>query len=525
MALQLRDYQEKAIAEIRRHYAQKSRKVILQLATGAGKTATFCRMLQGCHERGKSAIMVVRGAKLVHQASERLTREGVPHGIWQAGNTTRTDERIHVASIDTLYTRKIAPPADFLVFDETHLATGASYQWLTSHENYKKSFFLGVSATPYAATGLRHVGDEVIYPISILQLIEKGYLVGAKYRTPHTPDLKGVKKNAGDYTSASLMKRLNEDDEQEGLKGSLVKEWREQCQGRPTLLFAVNIEHAKELGHELESAGARTAHIDGSTPHAERDEIIHRLEQKEIDVITSVGVLTTGVDIPSLECLLICRPTTSYNLWIQMLGRGTRPSPGKDHFLVVDLAGNTNKLGPIEAELVGSVEPTKNPSPRSNMTMCEQCFAAFPRTQRERNETHWLCPACGGELDKLVRDHTGRVIEHGEGELAEREIEIWELDLPALIDTAKRRGYKKGWIRITIEQRYGADAAEKAWRRVQRLRRWPLKAARPPRTHNSSTASSPHSAPEETAASGKMQQAQLSHAREVESLRDLLNLD
>lgn len=525
MALQLRDYQEKAIAEIRRHYATGSKKVILQLATGAGKTATFCRMLTGCHERGKRAMMVVRGAKLVHQASERLTREGVPHGIWQAGNTARTDEKIHVASIDTLYTRKIAPPADFLVFDETHLATGASYQWLTSHENYKNSFFLGVSATPYAATGLRHVGEEVIYPISIRQLIEKGYLVGAKYRTPHTPNLKGVKKSAGEYNTKDLMRRLGEQDEQEGLKGSLVKEWREHCQGRPTLLFAVNIEHAKELGEELQSAGARTAHIDGSTRHADRDAIIESLELGDIDVITSVGVLTTGVDIPSLQCLLICRPTTSYNLWIQMLGRGTRPAPGKDHFLVIDLAGNTNKLGPIEAELVGSVEPTKNPSPKSNMTMCEKCFAAFPRSERERNDTHWICPACAAELDKLVRDHRGRVIEHGEGELKDREIEPWELDLPELIDTAKRRGYKKGWIRITIEKRYGADAAEKAWRRVQRLRRWPLKADHQQRTQHLSTASSRHSAHEATVASGKMRPEQRLHELEVWSLRDLLGLD
>jgi len=525
MALQLRDYQKKAIEKIRQTYAKGTKKVILQLATGAGKTATFAEMLKLCHQKGRPALMVVRGAKLVHQASSRLTAEGVPHGIYQANNTKNNNELIQIASIDTLYARRIAPPALFIVFDECHLTNGESYKWLTSQQRYEKSYFLGVSATPFSATGLTHIGATVVYPITIQQLIERGYLVGARYRVPYRPNLKGVKKSGGEYNSRDLMRRLAEDDEQQGLHGSLIKEYQDHCAGRRTLLFAVNVAHAHELGEQLGAVGARTAHIDGNTPHQKRDAIIAQLENQEIDVITSVGVMTTGVDIPSLECLLVCRPTASYNLWIQMLGRGTRPHKGKDHFLVVDLAGNTLKFGPIEAEMVGSPEATKEPGHRSNMTSCEECFAAFTLQARHKNTTHYLCPACGADLTPIVRDGDGNEIEHDPGELIDKEIEPWEIELPSLVARAKEKGYKKGYVFHQIKSRYGLEAAEAAWRRIKVMKRWPSQKAAPRRTPDWSTKYFPHSGHAPTAGYGKTTPAQQSPLDEVGSLRDLLGSD
>lgn len=486
----LRAYQTQSINEIRNFYSKDSgdaffkaddeiikyearRRVILQLSTGAGKTMCFCTMLKSCYEKGSSALMVVRGAKLVHQAAERLEREGVPHGIYQAGRTKDNHHRIQICSIDTLYRRKITPPADFIVIDECHLTGGNSYQWLTTHEEYKKTFFLGVSATPFATTGLMHVGSAVIYPITIRELIAQGYLVGAKYTVPYTPDLKGVKKTSGgDYSLRDLEKRLNEDDEKRGLYGSLKIEWQKLAPGTKCLLFAVSRAHAKDLRGQLEAVGARCGYIDGNTPHIERDDTIDRLEHGGLDVICSVGVLTTGVDIPSLDCLLICRPTASHNMWIQILGRGTRPFPGKTHFKVIDLAGNTLKLGPIEAEMVGQVEPTKQKKHLSELAMCENCFAAFPNIERLKSATHWICPVCKHKMKPIATDSKDREIENRDGSLIEYEPEQWEIDLPVLIDTAKRRGYKKGYIFHSLKATYGIETAELAWKRIKNLKRW-----------------------------------------------------
>ncbi|HUS87838.1 MAG TPA: DEAD/DEAH box helicase [Desulfosporosinus sp.] len=490
----LRNYQEKAIEEIRAHFREvgeetlfltsekepfryeSRRRVILQMATGAGKTATFAEMLKKCHQKGTPAMMAVKGAKLVHQASDRLTREGVPHGIFQAGNTRDTAEGIQVCSIDTLYARKIAPAAEFIVIDECHLTNGAAYQWLTTHENYRQSFFLGVSATPYSPTGLRHIGSKVIYPVTIGELISQGYLVDAKYKVPHKPNLQGVKKSGGDYNVKDLQRRMNEDGEKRALYGSLVDNWKKYASDKISILFGVTVEHAKDMGKELQKAGARTEHIDGKTPHDIRDAIISRLENRDIDVITSVGVLTTGVDIPSLECLIVCRPTASYNLWIQMLGRGTRPYKDKNDFLVLDLAGNTLKFGGIRSEMIGQVEPTRHKGDPSTLTSCPVCYAAFPRSERKQGDTHWICPACGSDMDPIKRDGDGKPIEHEEHvEIIDHDLEPWEIDLPLLLHRAKERGYKKGYIYHTLKVRYGVEIADKAWKRVQRLRRWPIK--------------------------------------------------
>lgn len=488
MRTQLRDYQKNAIKEIRTHFAtsqgeshvgdfcyEARRRVILQMATGSGKTATFAEMLKLCHQKKSPAIMVVRGAKLVHQASERLTREGVPHGIYQAGNTRDTHHDIHICSIDTLYARQIAPTAEFIVIDECHLTTGKSYQWLTTHENYRESFFLGVSATPFSKTGLRHIGSKVIYPVTFAELMEKKFLVGAKYRVPHRPNLKGVKKIAGEFSLKDLEKRLREDDEQTALYGSLKKEWAEQCKGKKAILFGVSVQHAKDLGAQLREVGARTAHIDGNTPHLERDRIISELEQGKIDVITSVGVLTTGVDIPPLTHLIVCRPTQSYNLWIQMLGRGTRPYEAKTHFTVIDLADNTKKHGPIEAEMRGDVDPWGSKREASNMTSCDRCYAAYPMTSRLKYaQCDWFwCPSCFAKTARIVRDKDGKEIDVKENaKMIERDVEPWELDYPSVVEHAREKGYKKGYIVHWIRGKYGEEAAQKAFYRVRALKNW-----------------------------------------------------
>lgn len=490
MALQLRDYQTKAIEKIREYFRtnrgfyndkeheykyEARRRVVLQMATGSGKTATFAEMLKICHKRSKPALMVVKGAKLVHQASDRLTREGVDHGIWQANKTRDTHHPIQVCSIDTLYARKVTPDAEFIVIDEAHLTGGKSYQWLLTQEKYEKSFILGVSATPFSKKGLGLIGSDVIYPVTIRDLIAQGYLVGARYRVPHKPNLKGVKKTAGEYNAKDLERRLNEDGEKRALYGSLTKEWIEHCKGKRSILFGVSVAHAKALGEELEKIGARCAHIDGNTPHELRDEIISRLEANEIDVITSVGVLTTGVDIPSLECLLICRPTESYNLWIQMLGRGTRTFPGKENFLVIDMAGNTAKHGMIEAEQKGTVASTKaTKSIESNLTTCHTCFAAFPVTQRIREGSEYLCPECGAVVSVIVTTAKGHEIEMAGGDLIELQAEPFELVLPQLIEVARENRYKKGWVLHEIKRLgFGEAAVEAAKPKVFGQKNWP----------------------------------------------------
>lgn len=462
----LRPYQNKAGAEIRAHAAAKGGGAILQLATGAGKTAVFCDLLMGAHAKGKYALMVVKGKALVHQASARLTREGVPHGIYQGNNTTATHEQILVCSIDTLYQRRIAPHADLIVIDECHLSHSDGYKWFL--DQYK-CFKLGVSATPHHRKGMRHIGDKIIYPAPFGELVRDGFLVDAKYFVPYVPNLKGVATSQGDFNAKELGKKSVDDYE---LTANCSKVWGSNLRGKATLCYASSVQHAETLNNALREAGARTAIITAKTPDIERQRCIAQLSNGQMDVLVSVGVLTTGVDIPCLNAILCCRPTKSYNLWVQILGRGTRPFPGKHNFLVYDLSGNLLQHGPIAAEMLGDLDEVLD-VPKTKLFRCGECYAIYPT-----EEVDGECPECGAAVTSEGRRETGARI-HGltdNDDIKEYVAPPWELDLPALVAKAKEKGLKKGWLYHMLKGKYGEEMANEAWPRIRSMKKWPVKA-------------------------------------------------
>jgi DNA repair protein RadD len=469
-----RPYQTKALAEIRAHAANRGKGAILQMPTGSGKTHVFCDVLKGAYAKGKRAIMVVRGKALVHQASDRLTREGVPHGIFQGDNSRDTGERILVCSVDTLFQRQLAPRADLIVIDECHLSTSEGYKWFLSQ--YPCVFKLGVSATPHHKHGMRHIGDKLVRPASFSSLVAEGYLVGARYFVPYIPDLKGITKtsskdgaNGKDFNAKQLGAKATNDAD---LTANAAAVWRNNLVGRSALVFAVSVEHAGVLLAGLRGVGARGEIIVANTPDAQRRDYIGGLERGEIDVLVSVGVLTTGVDIPSLRAIVCCRPTDSYNLWVQILGRGTRPAPGKKNFLVYDLSGNLHQHGPIEAEPIADLDGLPD-FPKVRLKTCPECYACFTP---EIAATP-LCPACGEDCTVARERTTGERI-HGltdNDQVAEVKIEPWEIELPAIIAKAKQKGWRKGYIYHLLKAKYGEDVATRAWPRVRAMKKWPTK--------------------------------------------------
>ncbi len=438
--------------------------VILQLPTGSGKTAIFCDVLKGAYTKGRCAIMVVRGKALVHQASERLTREGVPHGIYQGEKSRDTHQRILVCSVDTLARRKEAPKADLIVIDECHLSLSDGYTWLLAQ--YPNVFKLGVSATPHHKKGMRHIADKLIRTATFPELVGQGFLVGARYFVPYTPNLRGIAKSGGDFATSELDERSRND---EKLTANAARVWRTHLQGKSTLCYAVSVEHAAILTAALRKEGARCEIIVANTQDGERRHYIRELESGKLDIICSVGVLTTGVDIPSLRAIVCCRPTESYNLWVQILGRGTRPYRGKSSFLCYDLSGNLQRHGPIESEPSGDLDGFPSVSKVAIKT-CPACFATFESGPRE-------CPACGQDMTETRERKTGKRT-HGltdNHEMREVVTEPWEIDLPKLVEKAKLAGHKKGVIYHLLKARYGEDVAAKAWPRIRSLKKWPTR--------------------------------------------------
>jgi len=402
-------------------------------------TLIFCRLKKAVAEKGNKAILVVRGRDLVAQASARLEREKVPHGVMMSGHWNWNPRApIQVCSVDTLRSRGLRPDADLVVIDEVHQATSASYKALA--DLYPNAYFLGVTATPFVDKSLRHVADTVIAPITMSDLIAQGYLVAPRYFAPSETDLTGVRvsQHSGDYVQDELADRVMGNS---NLTGDIIQHWRRHADGRPSILFAVSIKHSLSITAELNAAGITAEHIEAGTSDEERKAVTERLAKGETKIVSNVGILCTGVDIPPVSCLIMARPTKSLNLFIQQAGRGTRNSPGKTDFIIMDHAGNVLRHGLItderEANLDGKSKGSSTSAGVTPIARCPACLAVFAASIT-------VCPSCGAQRTTVSRD-----VKTVDGELIELQVG-GEFDIMRRIERIKEirkyRGYKNQWV-------------------------------------------------------------------------------
>jgi len=472
----LRDYQSKAIELIREQFSLGNKKVLLRLSTGAGKTTIFTEIMKMASANGKKCMMIVRGRSIIDQTHKRMLKDKVHHGVVMANHWCRNPKAdIQLASIDTLVSRQNYPNADLIVIDEAHMAISQGYK--DAIEMYPDAYVLAVTATPYVKESLRHIADVCISPITTEELMNQGYLVRPRYFAPSAPDMKGVKTIAGEYANLQAQDKMNP------LAGDIVETYKKSGENRPAILFAVNINHSEMLCAEFNKAGVKAEAIDAEHDSKERAEAIARLESGETKVLTSVGTLTTGVDIPKVSCLILARPTKSYNLFIQAIGRGTRPvylpdsdlstkesrlfsiqNSVKKDFIVFDHAGNVTRHGFITQEPDVDLDGAKKKIIIKSPKTCKKCYLVYFGTD---------CPACGFVLENKKRD-----IE------IDKEKELKEISEMPLVNEivlftnrikaeAKAKGYKRGYVYFKVKDKYGEEVANELFpKRLKPLPKW-----------------------------------------------------
>jgi superfamily II DNA or RNA helicase len=250
--------------------------------------------------------------------------------------------RVQIASVQTLSSRCLRgsmdlPYSDIVVIDEAHHVRARTYKEIVAR--YPDARIIGLTATPSRRDG-RGLGssfEEMIEGPQVSDLIDQKYLVGTKVYAPSTPDLKGVRVEKGDYVESQLSKRVDLPE----LVGDIVTHWLRLSGRQRTIIFATSVGHSRHIEEELKRAGVKVAHIDGSTPKEERDDVLAKLASSDLEVVTNCMVLTEGFDLPDIGCIVLARPTKSMGLFRQMVGRGLRPAEGKDHCLVLDHSGAT----------------------------------------------------------------------------------------------------------------------------------------------------------------------------------------
>jgi ATP-dependent helicase IRC3 len=353
--IELRDYQHEAIAAVADRYRQGVRRPLVSLPTGTGKTVIFASLASRAMQRGNGVLVLAHRDELLTQAADKMRQvdgrlDELAVGLVKA-EADQWDRPVVVASVQTLgrqarldrVTRKFA----LIIVDEAHHAAADSYQRILKglgSFDADGPLTLGVTATPQRADSLSldTTFQEVVYHRDILSMIRAGYLCDLKgvQIKLDALDLSGIKTRGGDYVEGQVAQAL------EAAEAPLhgVRAWRQYASSRKTIVFTPTIALAHEFAAEFRKAGVRAEGLSGETPRDERRRILADLHTGAVQVVCNAQVLTEGFDEPSVDCIMIARPTKSQPLYVQMVGRGTRIYPGKDDCLVMDLVGATERM-------------------------------------------------------------------------------------------------------------------------------------------------------------------------------------
>jgi hypothetical protein len=335
----LRDYQVGAIDQLREALRQGAKRPVIQAPTGAGKTILAAEIIRMAREKGKRVIFTVPAISLIDQTVERFRGVGIHDiGVMQgAHEMTDRHQPVQVCSVQTLARRTI-PMVDLVIVDEAHVMFKIYDKWM-QNPAWERIPFVGLTATPWSkGMGAEGRWDKLIVCTTTQDLINRGHLSDFKTFAPSHPDLGGVKTLAGDYD----LRGLGDAMDKRPLVADIVSTWLEKGENRPTICFAVNRVHAKHIQTLFQEAGVVAEYMDAYTDRHERNEIVERFQTGQTKIICNVGVLTTGFDA-DVRCIILARPTKSEILFVQMIGRGLRTAPGKDHCIARGSKILTNK--------------------------------------------------------------------------------------------------------------------------------------------------------------------------------------
>lgn len=450
--IELRPYQVTSIEQLRAAIRSGKRRIMLTVPTGGGKTYTSASLIAGALAKGKRSIFVAHRKELIDQTVRSFAGLGITTvGVIRAGDKRRDPKQpIQVASIQTL-ARRTQQDADLVVIDEAHRASSASY---TKHlfERHPNAIIIGLSATPVRADGKplgTHFEDLVIGAL-YSELLEGGHIVEPRvYSTPVLPDMSTVRTSGGDFNQDDLEAAVNRG----ALIGDLFTQWSKHPRQR-TVAFAVSVAHSKAIVDEFRARGVRAEHLDGTTPEVDRAAILARLESGATELVSNVGVLCEGWDMPSCKTLIVARPTKSLGLWMQMAGRILRPWNGVAP-TILDHGGNVDRHGLPHEDREWSLTKKPKKGGAVKVKACPECFGFMPSGCK-------TCPLCGYAFSAEEVESERLAVEPIPVDLALRTLNGDDAKLRAfraLHRTCRERGWKLGAAIHRFEARFGEPPA------------------------------------------------------------------
>lgn len=343
MGQELRPYQQQARDRIHAEWENGHTRTLLVLPTGTGKTIVFASVAADQVRAGDRVLILAHRGELLEQAADKLQRStGLVSAVEKADATClNTWFRVVVGSVQTLQrtARLERFPRDYfgtIIIDEAHHAITDGYRRILDYFGSAK--VLGVTATPDRGDmrNLGEVFDSLAFEYKLTDAIKEGYLCRIMAQTiPLKLDISSVTMSGGDYAVGDLGTALDPYLEQ------IAAEMAQRCKGRKTVVFLPLIKTSQKFRDLLNSHGFRAAEVNGQS--TDRKEVLADFDAGKYNVLCNSMLLTEGWDCPSVDCVVVLRPTKVRSLYSQMVGRGTRLSPGKSDLLLLDFLWMTDK--------------------------------------------------------------------------------------------------------------------------------------------------------------------------------------
>ena len=341
--MKLRDYQEEARAAIANEWEKGVKKTLLVLPTGCGKTIVFSKVVEDRVKLGERVLILAHRSELLDQASDKLAKAT---GIFTA--TEKAEQsclnswfRVEVGSVQTLQSPKRLEQFDkdyfdTIVVDEAHHCISDSYQRVLEH--FSNANVLGVTATPDRGD-MRNLGsyfESLAYEYTLPKAIKNGYLSPIKALTiPLELDLSAVSMQSGDFKASEVGTALDPYLEQ------IADEMLKYCTDKKTVVFLPLVKTSQKFRDILNEKGFKAAEVNGDSK--DRAEVLDDFSKGKYNVLCNSMLLTEGWDEPSVDCIVVLRPTKVRSLYSQMVGRGTRLYPGKEDLLLLDFLWHTER--------------------------------------------------------------------------------------------------------------------------------------------------------------------------------------
>lgn len=346
--MKLREYQQQAINAVQEHCENKVLKQLIVLPTGAGKTIIIAALAKLLN---KKILILAHRDELIQQTRNKIKAywPKAKIGICKSSQN-EIDKQIVIGSVQTCMQQKRLDQLkqqgfEVLIIDEAHHAVADSYQKIIKELGFfnDNKLLLGVTATPNRndKKELGSIFKKIVFNRNISELIATQYLTPVNGRRIITnTSLKGVRTKMGDFEASSLTRKINTHTR----NNLIVKKFKEHALQRKALVFTASVKHSQDLADTFNKNGIKAAAVWGAMKYNERQNILKQFRQGKIQVLISCNLLTEGFDEPTVDCIVMARPTKNHSFYIQMVGRGLRLTKNKQDCLVLDFTDKHHNL-------------------------------------------------------------------------------------------------------------------------------------------------------------------------------------